>query len=195
MITEKNYGENFESMAHLITLRELNMMFDCAVQHLCETLNDDAWCGYGMPSEFYSGISQGTDFLFTSVIHEYFDRHDWEDVITFDQIMQSLCLDKTPKNPKELFEMVSELRVIRSYHQALHRHSIFIKNGEKENPNSKNYYEIENLADFLNGIKEVENKYGIEKLHINDFFEFGVLYGKLVSVDWGFYIFFDELNS
>ena len=186
MPNNDNCNKNIDGQTSLptkITRIILISIFDRVADYLSEEFN--YYCKE-IPSDFHYGIAEAFEFLWKSVIYGDFADYDCDDVISFDEIVESLCLDKSPKNVDELEEMANELDTKLWFYDYLQWCEYYVREHETANPNNtlcstkwKNFK--------LEQAEHNYKKYGKENLYIRDFFEFGYLYGKVIAFNRGLY--------
>jgi len=161
---------------------ELTFMFENSWDYLSERAFNLEGCGFEMPPDFYNGFTEAFNLLL-SMIDDDFKKYDGDDVINFDEIIANLCLDKTPKNPKELSDILVEVWEKRWYYEYLQWCEQFFRESQKGNLNIY-MYAPEQTSFTLECAENIVKKHSEENLHICNHFEFGVLYGIVSVLDW-----------
>ena len=164
-----------------LTRYTLNMIYEWASESLsCRFYEQIVFSGLKMPEEFYSGVREANRDIWSDIVIGNFDESDSDDTISLDEIVAKLYLDKTPKTLEEITATFQDFLLKREYHE----HLFWFKWSAIECEEIKSQYHFRNPVDTNSAREwaiEIIEEYGLNYLHIEDFFEFGYLYGQF---DW-----------
>ena len=165
-------------------------------EYVQDRLNDEILCsGLNMPTEFFDGLYEAYSDIWHGVLCGTAGTNTLDDEIALEAVINDLYFEKgnEPKTLEEITAMYQDLRLKRDYHEYLQQFEFSVTECGEINSQMNLDASVDTTKAREWAIEVVE-KYGLNYLHIEDFFEFGYQYGLLDWLDWVRY-FFENPNE